>query len=95
MLAWRCSLVLLFAASGLCSAPSGPWDKFNYAPATRVVRPTAITKTVGGVKNAKNLFKASGSATLSGNQSWVTLDFGIEVRTWNHFRNDSFLTNLM
>lgn len=93
MLAWRCSLALLFAASGLCSAPSGPWDKFHYAPASRTVRPTGITKTVGSVKNAKNLVKPSGSATLTGNQSWVTLDFGIEVRA-SKMRVRVFLTHM-
>lgn len=62
------------------SAPDGPWDKFNYAPATRVVRPTSIQKSVGSVKSAQNLLKPTGSATLSTNDSWLTLDFGKEVR---------------
>lgn len=94
MLAWRCSFALLFAAYGLCSAPSGPWDKFHYAPASRVVRPAAVKKTVGNVKHAKNLVKPFGGATFSGNQSWVTLDFGIEVRASPGMRVCVSLTHL-
>lgn len=68
--------LLLRGAAG--SAPSGPWDSFNFAPKTRVVRPTAVNKLSGSVQNAKNLISSSGKATLS-NGSWVALDFGKEV----------------
>ena len=62
------------------SAPTGPWDSFNYAPKSRTVFPTSITKTTGTVRNARGLV-STGSATLFGNGSWVALDFGIEVCT--------------
>jgi hypothetical protein len=51
---------------------------FNYAPASRTVRPTAIFKTNGTVTNATNVL--SGNATrISGNGSYITADFGKEV----------------
>ncbi|KAI0075157.1 Six-hairpin glycosidase [Panus rudis PR-1116 ss-1] len=77
----RCLLTfLLLAIPGtLGSAPSGPWDTFIYAPASRIVRPKSIRTSAGSVQNAQGLLKESSPATLSGNQSWVALDFGIEV----------------
>ncbi|EKM52842.1 glycoside hydrolase family 78 protein [Phanerochaete carnosa HHB-10118-sp] len=73
-------LVLLSAAAtGRCAAPSGPWDTFNLAPATRVVRPTGLKEVVGAVQNAQGLLSETGAATFSGNESWLTLDFGKEV----------------
>jgi hypothetical protein len=54
---------------------------FNLAPATRVVRPTGIKKLSGLVENLHGLLTEDGCATLSGNQSWLTLDFGKEVST--------------
>lgn len=60
------------------SAPAGPWDAFNFAPKSRTVYPTAVKVTHGGVRNANALI-AKGAATLSGNGSWIALDFGVEV----------------
>ncbi|KAL1938359.1 hypothetical protein VTO73DRAFT_11810 [Trametes versicolor] len=60
------------------SAPAGPWDSFNFAPKSRTVYPTAVKVTHGGVRNA-NALVAKGAATLSGNGSWIALDFGVEV----------------
>ena len=60
------------------SAPAGPWDKFNYAPKSRTVFPTTIKEVSGTIHNPQHLV-TKGSATLSGNGSWVALDFGIEV----------------
>jgi hypothetical protein len=75
-----------FALSALCllsvvlgSSPKGPWDKFNYAPSSRTVWPTAIHSSNGNVQNAAKLVQNAGSATLTGNGSWVALDFGVEV----------------
>ena len=72
--------LLLAAVAGRCAAPSGPWDAFNLAPASRVVRPTGVKVVTGSIQNAQNLLSESGRATFSGNQSWTTLDFGKEVR---------------
>ena len=67
------------------AAPAGPWDAFNLAPATRIVRPTSIKEVSGPIQNAHALLTQTGRATLSGNQSWLTLDFGKEVRFFIHF----------
>ncbi|KAF7314962.1 Six-hairpin glycosidase [Mycena indigotica] len=71
--------LISFAESVVCLAPSGPWDAFNYAPNSRVVYPASIHSTVGAVTGADALLDNTGSATLSGNGSWLTLDFGKEV----------------
>ncbi|KAI5119351.1 hypothetical protein M0805_004028 [Coniferiporia weirii] len=73
-------LALCFCAGATrASAPSGSWDAFNYAPDSRYVHPTAIYKSVGNIANAKELLTSNGEATLSGNGSYVSLDFGKEV----------------
>lgn len=62
------------------SAPSGPWDDLNYAPASRIVYPQRIHGTNGDVEHADGLLSANaGSTTLSGADAWVTIDFGKEV----------------
>jgi hypothetical protein len=63
----------------LASAPSGPWDSFNLAPSSRTVYATNIHGTSGNVTNASNLLSKSAAVVLSGNGSYVTLDFGKEV----------------
>ncbi|KAJ3798770.1 glycoside hydrolase family 78 protein [Lentinula aff. detonsa] len=61
-------------------APSGPWDTFNYAPKSRTVYATSIRHTQSTVSGSENLLNGdNGSATLTGNDAWVTLDFGKEV----------------
>lgn len=72
--------VFLLSSSAAGSAPSGPWDSFNFAPATRVVRPTSVHQTGGSVQHVSNLVLSTGKATLA-NGSWVALDFGKEVGT--------------
>ena len=72
-------VISLWAAASLGSAPRGPWDAFNYAPATRVVRPTAIFRTNGAVSGPEKLLQEEGKATLSGEGSYISLDFGKEV----------------
>ena len=67
------------ATSVLGSAPSGPWDAFNFAPPSRTVYPRYVRQTGGNVSDATSLLLTEGSATLSGNGSYVTLDFGYEV----------------
>lgn len=72
--------LLLYALSCSAKAPSGPWDAFNYAPTTKTVGPVAIHSTNGSVVGASGLANStSGNATLSGNGSYVVLDFGKEV----------------
>ncbi|OSD03796.1 glycoside hydrolase family 78 protein [Trametes coccinea BRFM310] len=72
-------LLLLFAALAVkASAPVGPWDAYNYAPKTRTVYPVAVKEVHGRIQNTDALV-SRGSATFSGNGSWVALDFGIEV----------------
>ncbi|KAF8060784.1 glycoside hydrolase family 78 protein [Lyophyllum atratum] len=61
-------------------APSGPWDAFNYAPSSRNVRPTAVHSVHGRVQGSDRLVAPrGGSATLTGNGSYLVLDFGQEV----------------
>uniref|UniRef100_D8Q5F2 Glycoside hydrolase family 78 protein n=1 Tax=Schizophyllum commune (strain H4-8 / FGSC 9210) TaxID=578458 RepID=D8Q5F2_SCHCM len=75
-------LILVWAliSCATASAPSGPWDDFNYAPASRTVYPAGIHGTNGDVENTDGLLSAdAGSATLSGTDAWVTIDFGKEV----------------
>ena len=67
------------ATSVLGSAPSGPWDAFNFAPPSRTVYPRYVRQTGGNISDATSLLLSAGSATLSGNGSYVTLDFGYEV----------------
>lgn len=71
---------LSLASPCLSAAPSGPWDAFNYAPSTRIVRPVFVHSTIGTVVGTLDLVNDStGNATLSGNGSYVALDFGKEV----------------
>ncbi|KAH9832466.1 Six-hairpin glycosidase [Rhodofomes roseus] len=56
-----------------CLAPSGPWDAFNFAPASRTVYPVSIRETSGNVSSIGD------GLTLSGDGSYVTLDFAFEV----------------
>lgn len=62
-------------------APAGKWDRFNFSPASRTVRPTAVYTTTGSVTNASLLVSKPGKArtALVGAGSSVTLDFGQEV----------------
>ena len=69
---------LLLGAYTECSAPNGPWDAFNFAPVSRTVYPRAVWETYGNVTNAENIL-SNGSLTLSGDGSYVALDFGYEV----------------
>ena len=71
--------LLFFATLALGSEPKGPWDAFNYAPDSRTVRPQTIYNVSGSVKGSDKLLTEAGLATFSGNQSYVTLDFGVEV----------------
>ena len=71
--------LLFFATLALGSAPKGPWDAFNYAPDSRTVRPQTIYNVSGSVKGSDKLLTEAGLTTFSGNQSYVTLDFGVEV----------------
>ena len=71
--------LLFFATLALGSAPKGPWDAFNYAPDSRTVRPQTIYNVSGSVKGSDKLLTEAGLATFYGNQSYVTLDFGVEV----------------
>ncbi|KAI0921965.1 hypothetical protein AcW1_004197 [Taiwanofungus camphoratus] len=71
-------IVLSFVQFVRGSAPSGPWDSFNYAPVSRTVEPRAIRLLNGTVIGAESLI-SRGSATLASGGSWVTFDFGLEV----------------
>lgn len=71
--------ICAYSLRAAASAPSGPWDDFNYAPASRTVYPTSVYETSGDVSNVGSLVSSdSGPATLSAG-SWLTLDFGKEV----------------
>ncbi|THV05163.1 hypothetical protein K435DRAFT_961542 [Dendrothele bispora CBS 962.96] len=70
----------LFISTVWGLAPSGPWDQFNFAPASRVVTPQSVFQVVGSVDGAQELVSGQdGQATLSGDGSYVVLDFGKEV----------------
>ncbi|KAF9440931.1 glycoside hydrolase family 78 protein [Macrolepiota fuliginosa MF-IS2] len=61
-------------------APPGPWDSFNFAPKDRTSHPTSIRTVSGEVQNMDALVNSSaGATTLSGNGSFVVVDFGQEV----------------
>lgn len=66
------------STNDLAPAPAGPWDAFNYSPASRTVQPVAVFTTSGTVQNPAAVL--SGSPTgLVGTGSSLTLDFGKEV----------------
>ncbi|KAJ7754097.1 glycoside hydrolase family 78 protein [Mycena metata] len=72
---------LLFSAT-LCAglAPKGPWDAFNYAPASKIVKPISVRTVNGTVDGAQGLVQDSASqATFVGDGSYVVLDWGKEV----------------
>lgn len=72
--------LLLSASQGLSKAPSGPWDVFNYAPASRTVGAISVHSVYGTVEGATALVnRTDGKATLAGNGSYMVLDFGKEV----------------
>ncbi|KAJ6555942.1 Six-hairpin glycosidase [Mycena capillaripes] len=70
-----CSLL----APVLGLAPKGPWDAFNYAPKSKTVYAAAIREVEGTVTNPQGLVNNAGSATFTGQGTWLTLDFGVEV----------------
>lgn len=83
------TLVLLVSPS-LGTAPSGPWDAFNYAPASKLVWAMDIHSTNGTVDGATGLVNnTGGNATLTGDGSYVALDFGKEVRAFKCHLNSS------
>ena len=90
---WHLAFLLPLVSVVLGSAPKGPWDKFNYAPKSRTVWAQSIRQVEGTVKNAHNLATKTGVATLSGNQSYVTLDFGFEVSLVFRIYADSIISN--
>ncbi|KAJ7457363.1 glycoside hydrolase family 78 protein [Mycena latifolia] len=66
----------------LCAglAPKGPWDAFNYAPASKLVKPVSVRSISGSVRGAQGLVQNSNAqATFTGNSSFVVLDWGKEV----------------
>ncbi|KAL0569902.1 hypothetical protein V5O48_012059 [Marasmius crinis-equi] len=72
-------LLSWLVVSAQAKAPSGLWDTFNYAPSSRIVRPVSVRHIEGNVAGSENLLHdSSGVATFAAN-SWVTLDFGVEV----------------
>lgn len=65
------------AASAITAATT-PGDAYNYSPSTRTLAPTAIYTTSGTVTNPTYLLSGQ-STRLTGNNSYVTVDFGKEV----------------
>ncbi|KAJ7226788.1 glycoside hydrolase family 78 protein [Mycena pura] len=66
----------------LCAAvaPKGPWDAFNFAPASKTVTPVSVRTVNGIVRGAQGLVQSSSAqATFTGNSSFVVLDWGKEV----------------
>ena len=73
-------ILLVLVGFVVARAPAGPWDEFNYAPASRTVWPKAIFKTEGPVVSPELLVANAGATTLSAKGAYVSLDFGLEVR---------------
>ncbi|TFK47182.1 Six-hairpin glycosidase [Heliocybe sulcata] len=67
------------ALGAAASAPSGAWDAFNYAPKSKTVWPASVYHVDGTVTSADDLVANRGPATLTGNGTWMALDFGGEV----------------
>jgi hypothetical protein len=65
------------APSARAAAPAGPWDAFNYAPASRTVAPAGVYRQGGAVTSA-------GGVTTLAAGAYVTLDFGEEVGGFVH-----------
>lgn len=74
------SLILSCIVAVSCLAPPGDWDRFNFAPSSRVVTPTAVHSSDGQIMNPSGLIGAHGNTTFSSSGSWLALDFGVEVR---------------
>ena len=74
------SLILSCIVAVSCLAPPGDWDRFNFAPSSRVVTPTAVHSSDGQITNPSGLIGAQGNTTFSSSGSWLALDFGVEVR---------------
>ncbi|KAG6869116.1 hypothetical protein C0993_001681 [Termitomyces sp. T159_Od127] len=88
---WILSFSLLFISVD-ARAPPGPWDRFNFAPSSRIVRPEGLHSSGGNVEAPEQLVSPhDGSATLLGNGSYIVLDFGQEVRSQ---LSSLFLTSL-
>jgi hypothetical protein len=66
------------ALAALSPAPAGPWDAFNYSPASRTVRPVAVYATTGTVTKPSAVL-SGGATSITGTGSSLTLDFGKEV----------------
>ncbi|CAK5265870.1 unnamed protein product [Mycena citricolor] len=83
---WKLSTHQLAIGLGLalplCNAvaPSGPWDAFNYAPASKTVRPVSVRTVSGQVAGASGLVASpDAQATFQTSGSYVVLDWGKEV----------------
>ncbi|KAJ7102761.1 glycoside hydrolase family 78 protein [Mycena epipterygia] len=77
---FRLSSLSFFVALCAALAPKGPWDAFNYAPASKIVKPVSIRSISGQVRGAQGLVQNSNAqATFTGNSSFVVLDWGKEV----------------
>ncbi|KAJ6510829.1 glycoside hydrolase family 78 protein [Mycena sanguinolenta] len=75
-------LVYAILSISLCAAvaPPGPWDAFNFAPASKIVKPVSVRTISGDVRGAAGLVQNSeAQATFTGNSSFVVLDWGKEV----------------
>lgn len=92
MLQVLASIAVLLPLSVVALAPPGPWDKFNFAPTSKVVFPSAIHGVDGNVENAGRIVGGSGSATLVGSSA-LTLDFGVEVRSCFNYLDAMVLVN--
>lgn len=75
----RFPLVLSCTIAVSCLAPPGDWDRFNFAPLSRVVTPTAIHSSDGQITNPSGLVRAQGNTTFLSSGSWLALDFGVEA----------------
>lgn len=73
------SVLLALVTTCLGAAPAGPWDVFNLAPESRTVYPRSIHGS-SGIASGSQDHTVGGNYTLPNNGSYVTLDFGFEVR---------------
>ncbi|KAK7037884.1 glycoside hydrolase family 78 protein [Favolaschia claudopus] len=74
------SFAICTATLSAALAPPGPWDSFNYAPDSKIVKPVTVRTVSGTVQGANGLVENSeAQATFSGDGSYVVLDWGKEV----------------
>ncbi|KAF9019279.1 glycoside hydrolase family 78 protein [Hymenopellis radicata] len=74
-------LLTTLVSGAFARAPAGPWDAFNYAPASRNVSPATIRSSTGNVSGIPSdlVYTSETALTFSGVNSSVVFDFAKEI----------------